>query len=77
MERFYCIYQAFRTSRSCQEFVEGRRPRKGEQLFPRLGDLLGRLHSMQIGNAEVLARSGGARHHICSEGGPKRRFKQP
>ena len=53
------------------EFVEGRRPRRGEQLYPRLGDLLGRLHSVQIGNAGVLARNGGAWHHICSEGGPK------
>ena len=53
------------------EFAEGRRPRKGEQLFPRLGDLLGRLNSMPTGNAGVLARSGGAWHHICNDGGPK------
>jgi Ser/Thr protein kinase RdoA (MazF antagonist) len=52
-------------------FVEGRRPRKGEQLFPRLGDLLGRLHTMQVDAAGAISRKGGAWHHICSEGGPK------
>lgn len=53
------------------KFVEGRRPRKGEQLFPKLGDLLGRLHSIEDDDAGFFSRNGGAWHHICSEGGPK------
>lgn len=52
-------------------FIEGRRPRKGEKLFPRLGDLLGRLHSFETGGLETLLRRGGAWHHICNEGSPK------
>jgi Ser/Thr protein kinase RdoA (MazF antagonist) len=47
-------------------FVEGRRPRKGEQLFPKLGDLLGRLHSLETGGSRVLTRRGGAWHHLCT-----------
>jgi thiamine kinase-like enzyme len=54
-------------------FIEGRRPGKGEKLFFRLGELLGRLHSMEIesGSAEAIHRKGGAWHHICNDGGPK------
>lgn len=53
------------------DFVEGRRPRKGEQLFPKLGELLGRLHSLETDNTGAVARRGGAWHHLCPEGGPK------
>ena len=57
------------------DFIEGRRPRKGEQLFPKLGDLLGRLHSMEISDARGVHRKGGAWHHICREGGPREEIK--
>jgi Ser/Thr protein kinase RdoA (MazF antagonist) len=53
------------------DFIEGRRPKKGEQLFPRLGDLLSRLHSTETSGAGVISRKGGAWHHLCSAGRPK------
>ncbi|KAE9374245.1 kinase-like protein [Stipitochalara longipes BDJ] len=53
------------------QFIEGRRPRKGEQLFPRLGYLLGRLHTMTIPATGAMTRKGGAWHHISNSGGPK------
>jgi Ser/Thr protein kinase RdoA (MazF antagonist) len=59
-------YQVFITN-----FIEGRRPRKGEQLFPKLGDLLGRLHAMSVPAMSALSRKGGAWHHICHSGGPR------
>jgi Ser/Thr protein kinase RdoA (MazF antagonist) len=52
-------------------FVEGRRPRKGEHLFPRLGYLLGQLHTISIPPESALSRKGGAWHHICHIGGPR------
>jgi Ser/Thr protein kinase RdoA (MazF antagonist) len=51
-------------------FVEGRRPRKGEHLFPRLGHLLGKLHKLSIPDSSAMARKGGAWHHISHSGGP-------
>jgi Ser/Thr protein kinase RdoA (MazF antagonist) len=52
-------------------FVNGRRPRKGEQLFPKLGYLLARLHTMSIPTKSAMSRKGGAWHHICHSGGPR------
>jgi Ser/Thr protein kinase RdoA (MazF antagonist) len=57
------------------EFVEGRRARKGEQIFRKLGDLLGRLHSIPFGTTGAAARRGGVWHHLCDEGGPREEIK--
>jgi Ser/Thr protein kinase RdoA (MazF antagonist) len=51
--------------------VDGRRPRKGEYLFPKLGYLLARLHTMSIPTTSAMSRKGGAWHHICHSGGPR------
>ncbi|KAN0102802.1 kinase-like protein [Hyaloscypha variabilis] len=62
------------TSTGCHilitHFVEGRRPRKGEHLFPRLGHLLGKLHTLPIPLLSAMTRKGGAWHHISHSGGP-------
>lgn len=50
-------------------FIDGRRPRKGEQIFPKLGDLLGRLHTLSLPEVRSVTRRGGAWHHICHSGG--------
>jgi Ser/Thr protein kinase RdoA (MazF antagonist) len=52
------------------EFIEGTKPRGGEKTFYRLGDLLGRLHSLSDPEG-VVARNGGAWHHISLHGGPR------
>jgi hypothetical protein len=52
-------------------FIDGRRPRKGEHLFPRLGYLLGQLHTKTVPATNAMARKGGAWHHICHAGGLK------
>jgi methyltransferase (TIGR00027 family) len=54
------------------EFVAGRRPPQGSVTFERLGDLLGRLHTLQgVGEAGGGMRPGGAWHHMALEGGPR------
>ena len=57
------------------EFAEGRRARKGEQIFRRLGDLLGQLHTMEFSASEAASRRGGAWHHLCNEGGPREEIR--
>jgi Ser/Thr protein kinase RdoA (MazF antagonist) len=52
-------------------FIEGRRHRKGENIFSKLGDLLGRLHTLPCPDTSALTRKGGAWHHICYPGGPR------
>jgi hypothetical protein len=51
--------------------IDGRRPRKGEHLFPRLGYLVGQLHTKTVPATNAMARKGGAWHHICHSGGLK------
>jgi methyltransferase (TIGR00027 family) len=51
-------------------YVAGSRPRAGERTFHRLGDLLGRLHTLPPGPGAV-SRDGGAWHHLTFAGGPR------
>lgn len=51
------------------QFIAGRRHRKGENIFHKLGDLLGCLHCLSLPATGGMKRKGGAWHHICYPGG--------
>ncbi|HEY2579038.1 MAG TPA: phosphotransferase, partial [Streptosporangiaceae bacterium] len=51
------------------EYVAGTRPRAGAQTFGRLGEMLGRLHTLPPGPG-AASREGGAWHHLTFGGGP-------
>jgi methyltransferase (TIGR00027 family) len=51
------------------KFLPGARPKICAETFRRLGDLLGKLHSLPFDGGE-LSWKGGAWHHLCSAGGP-------
>jgi methyltransferase (TIGR00027 family) len=51
------------------EFLDGGRPKVCAETFRKLGDLLGRLHTLPF-DGEAISWKGGAWHHLCSWGGP-------
>ena len=51
------------------EFLCGSSPKICAETFRRLGDLLGKLHTLRF-DGGVLSWKGGAGHHLCSRGGP-------